>query len=919
MSHQENIIYSDDRQSNKNCSCYQSVQIQQREDKEEGILGKIDRASGEPELCWLLQEMSDLQTALGQAALVLRTDAKGIINYVNAKVCQISQYSAKELIGKEYAAIKSGYHSQQVFINLLATLASGKVWKGAIKNQAKDGSYYWVDTTIVPFLNELGKPLQYIAIGFDITERKASEKALTEANRIKDEFLAVVSHELRSPLSAILGWAQLALSRKLDEVTTIHALETIERNAKLQTQLIEDLLDLSRLLRGKLRLNIRPVEIVSVIEAALDTVRPAAIAKEIHLQTWFEPTIRYVLGDSDRLQQVIWNLVSNAIKFTPDRGRIEVRVNRNAMSAEIHVSDTGCGLNPEFLPHVFDYFRQADGSTTRTHGGLGLGLAIVRQLVELHGGSVWASSPGVGKGATFTVQLPLTKDRNAGEAELEAESKNSENSASQPLAGIKVLVVDDNADVREFLITALEAFGAQVKAVASVSAAIAELEQLQPDVLVSDIAMPGEDGYELIRQVRARELSEDKGRLPVVALTAYAREEDRAKTLEAGFQEHLAKPIEPSELVRTIAQLAALTERGWGNRGTLAAGETPPIVQASEDTKTEEYLATGSQKLPLLLVVEDNGDVLSYLQSLLGSYYQVAVAHDGIEGLEKAKRLKPDLILSDQVMPRSNGLELLREIRNSPELSLTPVIFLTARRGTQARIDSYDAGADDYISKPFDDRELLARVRNLLRSRAAEHELAAQKRQLEMQKQQLEKVNQALQHLATFDSLTELANRHHFNQCLETEWRRGARDRAPLSLIMCDIDYFKLYNDTYGHQAGDECLRQVAAAIGWVAKRSGDLAARYGGEEFAVILPNTDREGAACVAEAIRTQVRNLNIEHKNSQVHQYVTVSLGVATWVPAPKSSPTTLIAVADEVLYRAKEEGRDRVVVASQITRD
>lgn len=264
-------------------------------------------------------------------------------------------------------------------------------------------------------------------------------------------------------------------------------------------------------------------------------------------------------------------------------------------------------------------------------------------------------------------------------------------------------------------------------------------------------------------------------------------------------------------------------------------------------------------------------------------------------------------------MPRKNGLDLLKEIRKTAELSATPVIFLTARSGMEARIESLDAGADDYISKPCDERELLARVRNLLRSHAAEQQLALLNRQLQEQKQQLETANQALQYLATYDSLTELKNRRCLNEYLDTEWRRLAREEAPLSLIMCDIDYFKLYNDTYGHQAGDECLRQVAGVLRSSLKRPADLVARYGGEEFVVVLPNTDIEGATRVAEFIRAEVQGLQIIHAKSAVSQYVTLSLGVAWCIPAPHKPPETLIAIADEYLYRAKNEGRDRVSVA------
>ena len=392
-----------------------------------------------------------------------------------------------------------------------------------------------------------------------LSSEKLARNEAERANRLKDEFLATVSHELRNPLNAILGWAHMLRLGKLTPPNAERAVETIYRNAQSQAQLVADLLDVSRIISGKLRLDMRQVDVIYIINAAIDSIRPAADAKSIRLQTILDPAAGPISGDADRLQQIVWNLLTNAVKFTPKGGRIQVRLQRINSHVEIVVSDSGVGINKEFLPHVFDRFRQADASTTRIHGGLGLGLSIVHQLVDLHGGSVNVHSEGEGKGATFTITLPfvsVVSDQNEAEPAPPANPEKITTFDGLPsLQGLKVLVVDDEADTRELIREVLKEVGSEVITCRSVEEALVALEQHKPDILISDLGMPDEDGYSLISKIRALP-SEQGGHIPAAALTAYARAEDRMRVLRSGFQFHLPKPVDSAELVTVVASLA---------------------------------------------------------------------------------------------------------------------------------------------------------------------------------------------------------------------------------------------------------------------------------------------------------------------------------------------------------------------------
>ena len=431
-------------------------------------------------------------------------------------------------------------------------------------------------------LSHEGRVIGTLTIIEDVTERVAREAELQaqledrsrllsnekqarsdaeRANRLKDEFLATISHELRNPLNAIMGWAHMMRLGKLNPANVERAVETIYRNAKSQSQLVADLLDVSRIISGKLRLDVRNVDLLYIVNAAIDSIRPAADAKGIRLQTILDPAAGPISGDADRLQQIVWNLLTNAVKFTPKGGRIQVQLQRVNSHVEIVVSDSGIGISKDFLPHVFDRFRQADASSTRIHGGLGLGLSIVRQLVDLHGGTISVQSEGEGKGATFTISLPFVGVVTDHETEPVQPIHNEELTSLEglpSLQGLKVLVVDDEADTRELIREVLKECGSEVIISGSVDEALEALEEHKPDILISDLGMPDEDGYSLISKIRALP-SERGGHIPAAALTAYARAEDRMRVLRSGFQFHLPKPVDSAELVTVVANLAGRT------------------------------------------------------------------------------------------------------------------------------------------------------------------------------------------------------------------------------------------------------------------------------------------------------------------------------------------------------------------------
>jgi PAS domain S-box-containing protein len=541
-----------------------------------------------------LQASESLYRTLGEAVpdFVWSANANEQVDYVNLRWVEYTGARLEQL--NQPGALAKIIHPDDFRVHRRRWRQAKQArepFEAELRLRRQDGEYRWFMGRAVPLKDSADELVKWIGSATDIHALKQAEAEREEllareqaartdaeaANRAKDEFLAILSHELRSPLNPILGWAKLLRTRNLDPSTTARAIETIERNANLQTQLIEDLLDISRILRGKLSLDVSPVNLVSIVEAAMETMQLAADAKGIDFRFWIadfgleatldnsigefieplktqnstlkiQPARYWVMGDANRLQQVVWNLLSNAIKFTPEGGRVTIRLGCSGSQAQIQISDTGKGISADFLPYIFEYFRQADSSITRRYGGLGIGLAIVRHLIELHGGTVVAESSGENQGSAFAVRIPLMTPV----PEPQLPSKRSE--PFPDLQNLRILVVDDEPDTREFLTFMLEKYGATVFAVASARAALDAIAAIRPDFLLSDIGMPEIDGYELIRQVRA--LPPDQGgNLLAIALTAHASEPDQQRALTSGFQQHVAKPVEPTVLIGIIVEL----------------------------------------------------------------------------------------------------------------------------------------------------------------------------------------------------------------------------------------------------------------------------------------------------------------------------------------------------------------------------
>ena len=801
-------------------------------------------------------------------------DLKGNVIYVNDYFARVHGFKPEELIGQHISVFHN--HEQRQAVNkvfdeldLKGYFPPTEIW-----HYSREGHTFPMLMSGMVMKGE-GEDPDYIAsAAIDLSEQYAEqtqhEKSLLEAkdvaekaSKAKSEFLANMSHEIRTPLNAVIGLSELQLNEPMSAGMR-QRIEQIHRSGSLLLGIINDLLDFSKIEAGKMTTENTIFKLGDVLEH-LNTLFSLScrekglelyLSVEQGLPDWYE-------GDALRLTQVLTNLMGNAVKFT-HQGRVELKVERDHSSDTLYsirfsVLDTGVGINEEHQRLLFQAFNQADTSITRQYGGTGLGLVISQRLVQLMGSDGIQLESQESQGSCFQFILPL---KLAEQPFIPKDEMRVSDFHNTRFCGQRILVVEDNLINQHIAKSLLEKMGLQVAIAEDGFEGVEKVKAESFDLVLMDIQMPIMNGYLATQHIR-----EFNQRIPIIALTAAALVEDREKALASGMNDHLGKPFTAEQLFDSLTPWLA-TEK--------IVAETDSASPSKSDKRS-------------ILIVDDIATNIQLLANLLSDDYTIQIANSAAKALQVARgNHPPDLILLDIVMPDMDGYEVCRQLKNDKATRRIPIIFISALDEVKDEMRGLDLGAVDFITKPFHPDVVKARVRNHMTL----------------------KVNtDLLESLSHIDGLTQIANRRQFDFILENEFKHAKRARSSLGLIMLDIDYFKPFNDHYGHGKGDDCLVKVAAALQKTINRPKDLLARYGGEEFAVILPDTDLESTRYIAEKMRLAVESLMIKHEFSDIASVITISLGGVACIPNG-DSPEKILQVADKALYQAKEKGRNRV---------
>lgn len=818
---------------------------------------------------------------------IVTMSTQGIIESFNPSAERIFGYSESEVVGKDINCLMPEPVASQHGFYLSSYKSTGEtrlvIKPREVTGLHKEGHIIPVELSVAEVFDQ-GERF-FVGMLRDISERKRQKEALElakkqaeKANQAKSEFLANMSHELRTPMNGVLGLSELAL--KDASLLKVHQrVKKIYQSAQLLMGIINDILDFTKIESDRLEIKPRPFYLPTLIDQLHSLFSSVALNKGLRLVMNVDANLaKAYVGDEHRITQVLNYLISNAIKFT-NQGEVGLNVTWSPESEVVFaVYDTGIGMTENQRQGLFNAFSQVDTSLTRQYGGTGLGLAISQRLVKAMGSKGIEVVSQFDEGSCFEFRLPLAACSAEQERALFAEIGQLK-PTKLALSG-RVLLVDDNEINQEVAMELLRQLGVDVSLANNGVEAVEKVKIQSFDLILMDIQMPVMDGYQASAAIREFNQS-----VPIIALTAVSAFEDREMALQAGMNEHLAKPIDKVELERCLRQFLT---------SAVSSGNEGQFSKMHGEVGEDESYQHAPQTLTKgrVLIVDDQTSNLKVLANGLKADYLIQVASSGNKALALVEKSpQPDLVLLDIMMPDMDGYDVLRALKNNPLTQAIPVIFVSALDDSSDEQKGIELGAADYIVKPFKMPVVKARVRSQI--------LLKHKTDL------LEKASH-------IDGLTNIANRRQFDEVLHTETLRLSRNNRPLGLIMVDIDYFKPFNDHYGHGKGDECLIKVAQALQSVFHRPADLLARYGGEEFVAILPETDKEGVRIMAEKMRQAVWDLAYEHEYSKVTDRVTVSLGAISQAVDNLEESKALLKRADQALYQAKEQGRNQVVV-------